>query len=255
MADGEKTLSEVELDARWLALRSTLDADGAHACCARLLSEPDDAVRNQLFRYAIRKLGGGPGASSADLDAMIRIGEAAVANALDVAQQRPDDSARWQDQANISLFNLSANLCDCWGDGDSREQRHFEAGLRFADRALDLRRLLNKGPGPFAMAYWTRGKHLLSLKRPLEAADAFRNALENERKSAEGGASLETTPGILMEQAFLGLSLMRAGNEEGSAMLESALKALRLLIETAEANVKDDAQVYLDQVQETMRRN
>jgi hypothetical protein len=258
MAD-EKTLGEAELETRWTALRSILDGEGSGACCASLMSEPDDVVRNQLFRFAIRKLGGGTGATAAELDAMVVIGEAAITNALNAAQQRPHETARWQDEANISLFNLSANLCDCWGDGDTREQRHFEAGVQFADRALDLRRQLRKGPGPFAMAYWARGKHLLSLKRPLEAADAFRSALAKEQEVAKSREvapqPVEAVPGVLMERAFLGFSLMRADKKEGAPMLEAALNALRAILEKGEGEIKDDAQLYVDEIQETMRRN
>jgi len=258
MAD-EKTLAEAELETRWIALRSILDREGTAACCAGILSEPDDVVRNQLFRFAIRKLGGGTGATPAELDAMVVIGEAAITNALNTAQQRPHETARWQDEANISMFNLSANLCDCWGDGDSREQRQFEAGLRFADQALDWRRQLKKGPHPFAIAYWARGKHLLSLKRPLEAADAFRSALAKEEEVVESRdgptQSAENAPGVLGDRAFLGFSLMRAGKEEGAPMLEAALNGLRAIVETGEGENKDDAQSYLDQILETMRRN
>jgi len=252
MAD-EKTLAEAELETRWTALRSILDREGSNACCAGLLSEADDVVRNQLFRFVIRKLGGGAGATTAELDAMVVIGEAAITNALNTAQRRAHEAARWQDEANISMFNLSANLCDCWGDGDSREQRHFEAGLRFADRALDLRRQLKKGPRPFAIAYWARGKHLLSVKRFLEAAEAFRSALAKEEEVAP--QPVEAVPGVLMERAFLGFSLMRAGKEEGAPMLEGALSALRAIVEKGEGENKDDAQSYLDQILETMRRN
>jgi hypothetical protein len=256
---GEKTLTEVELDERLSSLRTVLDTDGARACCANISSEPDDSVRNQLFRFVIRKLGGRTGATAKDLDDMVLIGEAAIENALRIAERRPDEADQWRDQANISMFNLSANLCDCWGDGDSRELRHFEAGLRFADHALDLRRQLKKGPGPFAMAFWARGKHLLSLKRPVEAADAFRNALENDQKILKEKESTpqapETTPSVLMDTAFLGFSLMRAGKAEGASMLESALTNLRMMTESSEDEVRDDAQLYVDEIQETMRHN
>jgi hypothetical protein len=58
-----------------------------------------------------------------------------------------------------------------------------------------------------------------------------------------------------MERAFLGFSLMRADKKEGAPMLEAALNALRAILEKGEGEIKDDAQLYVDEIQETMRRN
>ena len=115
----EKTLSSDELESRWTELRRVLDSAGAAACCSAIHAESDDGCRSQLFRFAVRRLGGGSGATAEELDAMVIIGDNAIA-----------DSKQREDQANVMAFNLSTNLCDCWGDGDSRLTRHFEAGLR-----------------------------------------------------------------------------------------------------------------------------
>src|SRR3954471_16523223 len=122
----EKTLSEEELEARWSALRHVLDNEGATACCAAIQSETAAERREQLFRFAIRKLGGGSGASASELDAMVAIGDGPISG----IEGR-------EALVNALAFNLSSNLCDCWGDGDSRQARHFEAGLRFAHIALE----------------------------------------------------------------------------------------------------------------------
>lgn len=134
---------------------------------AELTAIPDERARNDAFREAIKTIGFSRDLPPDDLDALVTIGKAAIDNARATA-------ARWLDEANITCFNMAANLADCWADGSRREQRHFEAGLAFADEALELRKQLNKGERPFAMAYWAKGKHLLSLGRFKDAADAFR---------------------------------------------------------------------------------
>ncbi len=244
----EKPLSAEELETRWSALRHTLNQNGASACCSAIQSETDAERREQLFRYAIRKLGGGSGASVADLDAMVTIGNAATSN---MEGREP--------QVNVMAFNLSANLCDCWGDGDSRQRSHFEAGLRFADLALELRKILKKDASSFSMAYWARGKHLLSLGRAKEAAEAFQESLNCEqiaaRESGQDLSSIESAAGgLLNSRAFLGLSLTRSGRPEGKAMLDEALAILRNRVEHGEGEMKEDAQVYLDQIQESIKR-
>jgi hypothetical protein len=254
----EKTLSNDELEARWTALRRTIDTEGVASCCKAIAEEPDPACRVSIFKFAIRKLGGGVGATSADLDAMIAVGDSGIVSMLEIAR-RSGDEARWTDQANITAYNLSANLCDCWGDGDSRLKRHFEAGLRYAGQALEFRRQLKKGPGPFSMAYWAQGKHLLSLKRPAEAAAAFRASLEAEesmvRENKGDPGDLGSAPGSLLNsRAFLGLALRESGQVTGAAMLDECLTLLRSQAEHGEGEVKEDAQVYLDQIVESVRR-
>ena len=246
----EEKLSSDELENRWTKLRTVLETQGTEACIAAIQSEPQTIHRDQLFRWSIRKLGGGVGAATAELDAMIAIGDAAIRNAMDTAGE---------DSANVIAYNLSANLCDCWGDGDSRNTNHFEAGLRYADLALELRRKLKKGQGPFSMAYWVRGKHLLSLRKPDESADAFRLYLDAERALArENGGNpelIESAPeGLLNAQAFLGLALLRSGKNEGRAMLDEALGILRIRTSVGEGDAKEDAKVYLDQIEESLKR-
>jgi len=244
----EKPLSAEELEARWSVLRRTIDNDGVPACCTAIQSEIDSERREQLFRYAIRKLGGGTGASASDLDAMVTIGNAATSN-----------TEGRETQVNVMAFDLSANLCDCWGDGDSRRKSNFEAGLRFADLALELRKTLKKDASSFSMAHWARGKHLLSLGRAKEAADAFQESLRCEqtaaRENGQDPSSLETVPGgLLNSRAFLGLSMVRSGRPEGNAMLEDTIAILRNRAEHGEGELKEDAQVYLDQIQESIKR-
>jgi hypothetical protein len=256
----ENVLSSDELELRWSRLREVVDAEGAPGCITAIRSESDNARRNQLSRLAVRKLGGGVGATGSALDAMIAIGDAAIQDLLKAATDQPGEALRWLDNANVLAYNLSANLCDCWGDGDSRQSRHFETGLRYANHALELRRKLNKGHGPFSMAHWVRGKHLLSLGKAIEASDAFRECLECEtslaRESGDNPDANESAPaGLLNARAFLGLSLLRAGDPDGQAMLNAALEVLRTRSTRGEGEARDDAQVYREQIEESIRRS
>ena len=185
----------------------------------------DPAARNTLYRLTLRKLAFGTWAAAeapAMLDAMIALGDATIANAL---------AAGLTDEANITAYNMAANLCDCWGDAFTRDSHHFEKGLGYAEQALTLRRALEKGPGPFAMAFWAKGKHLLSLGRYADAAQAFSYALEKETEKAEGA----TSDGMTTAAGFLALAryyearaaLAARGTEDCALFLDQLTKSER----------------------------
>jgi len=67
---------------------------------------------------------------------------------------------------------------------------------------------------------------------------------------------MESAPGgWLNTRAFLGLSLLRAGDASGQNMLDEALRALRSQAQHGEGEMKDDAQVFRDQIDESTKRN
>jgi hypothetical protein len=248
-----------ELDKIWQELHPDFLKDDASVVLVFAEGKDQAVARNQILRFAIRKIGGGTGATAKDLDGMITIGEAAIANAMAAAEEDSDQSALWVDEANISAFNLSANLCDCWGDGDSRTSHHFEAGLKFADLALELRVELKKGPGPFSMAHWARGKHLLSLRRANDAAAAFSSSLACERdlartKGLDVLASFTSPPSLLSAQAFMGYAQVRSGNNSGLKLFEEAQGFLKAQAESGDKDVSDDAKSFLQQIAETALR-
>src|SRR5439155_7954781 len=95
-------------------------------------------------------------------------------------------------QANLILYNTSANLADCWGDDFIREPRHFEKGLEYARKALWYREHLGKAAANKAMAWWAIGKHLMSLGHLEESRDAFATSFDYEVKAAgEAGKPAE----------------------------------------------------------------
>lgn len=156
------------------------------------------------------------------LDPMIALGEAAIVDALSLGET---------DRANMHCYNVSANLADCWGDGFVRERRHFEKGLELAERALNYRRQLKKGPGPFAMAHWVKGKHLLSLGKFSEAEKSFHECLNYEKQAAEAqNKSSELSPeapfGLILAFGFLGLAGAKLGKEGTRGIFEKSLSIL-----------------------------
>ena len=75
------------------------------------------------------------------------------------------------------------------------------------------------------------------------------------RENGQDSSSLENAPGgLLNARAFLGLSMARSGRQEGNAMLEESIAILRNRVEHGEGEMKEDAQVYLDQIQESLKR-
>jgi hypothetical protein len=102
-------------------------------------------------------------------------------------------------------------------------------------------KLLKKDASSFSMGTWARGKHLLSLGRTREAAEAFQESLNCEqiaaRENGQDPSSLETAPGgLLNSRAFLWLvdgTIRPAG---GNAMLEETITILRNRWRTAKRN-------------------
>ncbi len=239
-------LTPADLENRWSELADVLTTAGPEAVINVLERLADRCERATLFRLVIRKLGVGPKAQ-ASLDAMIVVGEAAVADALTSAEMYPDERIKWTDEANCCCYNLAANLADCWRDGVAREPRHFESGLRYSERALAFRQALEKPAGPFAMAHWARGKHLLSLHRYDAAAEAFTAALDYERALADEDR-------LLLAGGFLSLARARMGDPEGVAGLQSTVQLLETRAKAADDS-RHDAADYLAQLRESDRLN
>jgi tetratricopeptide (TPR) repeat protein len=169
------------------------------------------------------------------------------------AREYEEKAIFWKDQANVTCYNVSANLCDCWGDGYTRTDKHFKKGLDLVEKAIELRKELKKPDGPFAMAYWAKGKHLLSLKNYIDAEKNFALALDYEKKLAQKEQKptqlVEDAPASLLNAAgFLGLAQDRKGTLQGKAMFTTALGLLESKVKKADSNLKDDIQLYVDQL-------
>lgn len=244
-------LSKDELESRWLEWDSLRKREGIKILIDHVTAETDAMQRNQIFRLIIRKLGGGSSTTAQDLDEMDSVGTHAVAHALKQAENG-EEQVFWLEEANVNAYNLSANFCDCWGDGEERQTRHFEQGLVFAEWALDLRRVLQKGPAAFAPVHWVRGKHLLSLKRSYEAMQAFFQAARAEAEvGMEKGLSRESASQV-MASAFVGLAQKQAGQDKG--IFDESIGLLEKMRDEG-GDQSEDAKFYLVQIEESYRLN
>ncbi|MCC7540718.1 MAG: hypothetical protein IT379_31165 [Deltaproteobacteria bacterium] len=215
-------------------LESTLRDGRARALLAA--SEGlDSKERVALLKRAIRAIAFGTWPADC-LDEMTTLGDEAIR----VALESGDDA-----EANVLSFNLAANLCDCWGDAYTRETRHFEKGLAYAERALELRARLGSPPDKVAMAHWARGKHLLSLGRPSEATDA----LTAYRACLTKAADPDPTAALAAD-AYLAIARESAGEAAAAADYARAMEALGAL-ERSEPARADDVKVYVDQLRAT----
>ena len=194
--------------------------------------------RNQALRIAVRTIafGSWPQASFND---MLILGEAAVREALEAGEL---------DDANIMCFNMATNLADCWGDPYIREKKHFELGLAYADKALQLRKQLGKPADKHAMAHWARGKHLLSLGRRGEALSAM--AASREAWGIHAASSVgfkDDHEDILGADAWLGFAQWAAGSTEGKVRYQAALDRIKKL-SSSDPRKKDAAEIYIEQL-------
>lgn len=214
-------MTKIDLEAMWDKLLKTLDEGGPSALALAILAIDSAEGRNSAFRFVVRKIAFGTWderLARRRLEDMIALGDATIAHA---------EANGLTEEANVTAYNMSANLCDCWGDSFPRERAHFEKGIAYAEQALAFRRKLQKGAAPFAMAYWVKGKHLLSLKRYTDAVEAF--------------AAAEVYHPLPLHAAFLGLARLKAGDAAGAAQLALARSALA-------AKGDDDAKMFLEQL-------
>lgn len=172
------------------------------------------------------------------------------------------------DDANKKTYNLAADLAECWpGDEQPREPRHLEAGVAAAERCLAWRRELGKGPGPFAIAHWAHGMHLLSLahragagRRALldRAVAALADSVECARRDAEdrGARTALDADGdylVITNAGFLAVAREMASPGSGRAALDEARAAFRAQAER-HADRREDALFGLASLDMVARR-
>ncbi|MFI5387664.1 MAG: hypothetical protein ACHQ50_16265 [Fimbriimonadales bacterium] len=238
-------MSPMSLDheAEWPHLRSLAESGDSAAILDRIRAVEDDGERISLYRFTIRKLAFDEWKNKS-LDVMTAITDAAIGDCEELGGD-------YLQQANVILFNSSANLADCWADSFPREPRHFEKGIEYAKKALWYRDHLGKGPGPKAMATWALGKHQQSLGRLEEAKETFRRCLELETEAAaEAGKpaeiSAEAPNGYLIAAGYVALM------EKNGADLAKLKGILDEMIAHG-GDPKDDAEIILGQMVETAR--
>jgi tetratricopeptide (TPR) repeat protein len=239
----------------WDEMRALMEQQGPDAVIEFIAAFPDEEQRRKLysfgrFAFAMREWEG------KNLDALIAVANAGIAEGLRQAEAEPDaeEAAKLLDFANVLSYNLSADLAECWpGDTLPRERRHFEAGLKAADDCIRWREELGKGPEPFALAYWAKGMHLLSLGDVDGAVENFEKSLaSNVAAAKEQGEATEVSPeagfGLILAEGYVGLAAWARGDAAGEGRYENAVAAFR---EGAAKypDKKDDFQFGVDQLE------
>lgn len=215
-----------------ITLTTILEEGGAAAVLAATAHLPA-RERGALLRFGVRKIAFNAFPPSF-LDDMIVLGDAAIACATGLGDEA---------EVNVLAFNLSANLCDCWGDAYGRERRHFERGLAYADQALALRLRLGVPLEKVALAHWARGKHLLSLGRFDDAVEAF----EEQLRCLSSAPPTPSPPAAaLAAEAYLAIARRVAQRDADGRDLGASMAQLRALLD--DPAKADDAKVYLDQL-------
>lgn len=233
--EGSKSMEAKEEfpEIHWEEMRARMEAGGA-AAVADFVAGFNDEERRKLYSFAQIAFYGREWTGKR-FDGYVEVANAGIAEGLRQAEAATsaEDSARLVDFANVLSYNLSADLAECWpGDTLPRERRHFEAGLKAAEDCIRWREELGKGPGPFAMAYWAKGMHQLSLGDAGGASGNFKKSLNYYVEVAkEVGEATEVSPeagfGLILADGYLGLAEWVKGDEAGKGRYENALAAFR----------------------------
>ena len=171
----------------------------------------------------------------------------------------PETASQRLDGANILSYNLSADLAPCWpGDDEPRSVHHLQEGRRAAEDCLRWREELEKGPGPFNIAWWARGIHCLALGDLESAIESFQNSLaaavEMAEKASEPTAlSPQASFSILLSSGYLGLARSIASTAPGENLFDDAVAAFNSQIQAGGENASD-AGFGRDQLQEASKR-
>lgn len=241
-------------ESEWDRLRTEMEAGGATSAIA-FIDTIDDARRLGLYSFAQNAFANRDWAGK-NLDAIIAVANAGIEFALARAASADDPERRRAliDAANISSYNLSATLAECWpGDDVPRERRHFVEGLRAAENCIRWRNELNKPPDRKALGYWAQGMHALSLRDLGKAVEGFRESFECAKAGAvAAGSSAEVGPsgifGVILGAAYLGVAEHAAGQGGGADRYRTAAAAFRTQVaESDNAETREDAEFGLAQ--------
>ncbi|WP_040951866.1 hypothetical protein [Gorillibacterium massiliense] len=181
---------------------------------------------------------------------------------LDIANQY-EKKAREADEAgarlllqsaNVLLYNLSADMAECWRDeGIAKDRRCFETGLAAASTCIDLRKRLNKDTGSFSIAYWAKGMHQLSLGACPSAIESFTRAFQ----FSIAPLAIHDADDLTKENAFndilcagyLGIAKWVLGDLSGKSRFEQAIALFSEQVEHGEdAEQRSDAAFGIKQL-------
>jgi tetratricopeptide (TPR) repeat protein len=254
--EGEAMAEEKEFpESEWPQLQELMEDGGAEAVVGYISAIEDPQRRRKLFVFAHQGFAYRDWEGK-NLDALVTVVEAGIAEYLAQAGEAAADDERDKllDGANIEAYNLAADLAPCWpGDELPRSNRHFEKGVELAERCLDWRHELEKGPAPFSMAWWALGTHQLFLGDYEEAADAFTKALDYAVLDAQAREEpIECAAGsdfsVLLNMGYLGLARWAAGDADGETLYRDALEAFNGTV-VGHPDKSDDAEFGIAQLE------
>lgn len=251
----EMTADKKFPEVHWEEMRSKMETDGPQAVVTFIESFSRDKERRELYSFAQRAFGMQDWEGK-NFDGCIAVVRAGIAEGISQSEaaENPEDAAKLKDFANILSYNMSADLAECWpGDTMVREKRHLEAGLTAAQDCIRWREELKKGPFPFAIAYWAKGMHQLSLGDSGGSVQSFQVAFDYgvkhaEQESIPAEVSAESTFLVILNSGYLGIAQWLFGDESGRERYEAACNAFHGQMERFEQK-KDDAQFGLEQLQ------
>jgi hypothetical protein len=218
---------------RWPTLKALMEDEGPGAVVEYILAYENPVERLMVFYFA-RPAFANRRWEGKNLDDLVVVGEAGIAEALAQAEAAVDEETRREKirWADVEAYNLAADLAECWpGDDLPRESRHFEKGVELANRCLDWRLELGEGHYALGLAFWVRGMHELSLGHTEWAREDFEKALEHSQAHAvEEGLTADCVRGgeftVALNTGYLGLALGVQRKGMGSILYHTALGAL-----------------------------
>lgn len=245
-------------NSHWEELKAALERGGAAEAGAFVMLREDELERRVLFIFGLTAINHNEWQGK-NLDDYMAFADAGIAECLRQAAAAGDieTSNKRTDSANVISYNVSAGLADCWEDNLEHLPRHFERGLQAARDCIRWRLELDKGAWPFAIAYWARGMHQLSLGELPDAIESFRVGLEFSRTVALESGQATTVGadadfGVNLATGYLGLARSAAGQALGAQQYAQALAAFTAQL--ADEKTAEDAQFGLDQLRTVEQR-
>jgi hypothetical protein len=226
---------------------ASMEEEGAAAIAAKINAENVSIEDIESIRAQISE-------SDGSLDDVSVILQAVVDAALTLADIAADDQREVITQyANVTSYNLAADLADCWpGDQSSRSPGNFEAGLYAANTCIRLREEMQKPPQAFAMAYFIKGVHEYSLGDRSAALASFCKQLDFEHKAS--GVKKSELPGpelasnLLCAHGLIALVKFGLGDDQAEKEYEKIQDHLSARAKSVPED-KENCDLYLGELQ------
>jgi hypothetical protein len=229
----------------WPEIKTWAEAGHIEKIQDLITSRPNLKEQIVLGRFTVRGLKFRDWAGK-NLKTLILLADQTIATALLAGEV---------EEANITCFNMSSNLAGCWQDGFVRTVEDYKKGQAYAERALEFRRQLKKGPASFALAYWGRGIHEYFLGDFAAAEESFRLSEVSaiEAAVAEGkptGLSKDSTFHELIATGYRALAQTAQGQTEAAQIYEKVLVAFEDMKSISD-DARQDAEIALSQLRRT----